>query len=91
MSEPPGIVAQRGIRGVLSSVRELRSHPKTSAPDVEGTANMRIVRFSAGEDGACWFSELDSSYPNQLAGYGLAMSASLASPALEFTTLPEGL
>lgn len=52
---------------------------------------MRITRFSRNEHGDSEFSEVEIAYPDQLAGYGLAISASLVSPALEFATLPKGI
>ena len=52
---------------------------------------MRIVRFSRNERGDSEFSEVEIAYPDLLAGYGLAISASLVSPSLEFATLPSGL
>ena len=49
---------------------------------------MRITRFSPDASGASRFTDLDVSYPELLEGHGLAFSASIASPSVQFVTVP---
>lgn len=52
---------------------------------------MRILRLGPGADGQCHFSEVDIAHPVLVPGAGLEFSTSVASTAVEFVTLPDGL
>lgn len=51
---------------------------------------MRITRFSADASGASRFTDLDISYPSLLEANGIAFSASIASPSVQFVSAPAG-
>ncbi len=55
---------------------------------------MRIVRFSAGGNGASQFSDVEVSYPysrTATGGFDITSSQRLVSEQVQFATLPEGL
>jgi hypothetical protein len=55
---------------------------------------MRIVRFGPGADGESTFEALEVLYPHERAdafGHTLALSATVASPTVQFAVLPDGL